>query len=204
MKQFYLKILLICFFLCSCSKSEKYDNVEGIDKALRLTNGVLYYKDVLFTGNVVSYYDVSKLKSETIYENGRKQGYERQWLANGELIESRFYLKGKKAGIHKAWWGNGNLKFEYHFNNNGEYHGTVKDWYSSGQLLSDFNYENGIEVGSQKMWKLDGSLKANYEVVNGERFGLIGLKKCYQVTVGSNEVIPAKAGILAMQKQIIK
>jgi len=174
------------------------------DKELQLTNGVLYYKDDPFTGNIVSYYDAATLKSETLYENGRKHGYERQWLTNGELMESRYYLKGKKAGIHKAWWKNGNLKFEYYFNNIGEYNGTVKEWYATGQILRDFNYKNGIEAGSNKMWKLDGSLKANYEVVNGERFGLIGLKRCYQVTVGSNEVIPAKAGILAMQKQIIK
>ena len=38
------------------------------------------------------------------------------------------------------------------------------------------------------MWKDDGTIKANYEVVNGERFGLIGLKKCYTVTVNEDEV----------------
>jgi antitoxin component YwqK of YwqJK toxin-antitoxin module len=52
----------------------------------------------------------------------------------------------------------------------------------------DFNYKNGKETGSQRLWKPDGSIKANYEVVNGERFGLIGLKKCYTVTVDKNEI----------------
>ena len=68
------------------------------------------------------------------------------------------------------------------------YHGNVKEWYSNGQLYRDFNFNNGKEVGSQKLWKLDGTIKANYEVVKGERFGLIGLKKCYQVSVGSDEI----------------
>ena len=74
------------------------------------------------------------------------------------------------------------------FNEKGEFHGVVKEWYKSGQIFRDFNYAEGKELGSQRMWKNDGTLKANYEVVNGERFGLIGLKKCYTVTVDSVEV----------------
>ena len=46
-----------------------------------------------------------------------------------------------------------------------------------------FHYKNGKEVGSQRLWKADGSIKANYEVVGGERFGLIGLKKCYNMDI---------------------
>ena len=41
----------------------------------------------------------------------------------------------------------------------------------------DFNYINSKETGSQKLWYETGKIKANYEVINGERFGLIGLKK---------------------------
>ncbi len=181
-------ILVISILFCACSKGEKLGHLNMLNEELQLTNGVLYYKDAPFTGNIVSYYDASKLKSETQYESGKKHGFEKQWLENGSLMMERYYIKGKKAGIHKAWWGNGNLKFEYSFNNEGEYDGVVKEWYKSGQVLRDFNYEEGKEVGSQKMWKLDGSIKANYHVINGERFGLIGLKKCYQVTVGSNEI----------------
>lgn len=45
-----------------------------------------------------------------------------------------------------------------------------------------FNYENGNENGRQQLWKVDGTIKANYEVVHSERFGLIGLKKCNNVS----------------------
>ena len=31
------------------------------------------------------------------------------------------------------------------------------------------------------LWDLNGNIKANYEVINGERYGLIGLKKCFTV-----------------------
>ena len=33
-----------------------------------------------------------------------------------------------------------------------------------------------------------GAIKANYIVVNEERYGLIGLKKCYSVTSDKNEI----------------
>ena len=32
------------------------------------------------------------------------------------------------------------------------------------------------------IWDLDGNIKANYEVINGERYGLIGLKKCFTIS----------------------
>ena len=78
--------------------------------------------------------------------------------------------------------------FEYHFNKKGEFHGIVKEWYKSGQIFRDFNYFAGKELGRQRMWKYDGTIKANYEVVNRDRFGLIGLKKCYTVTVNKDEI----------------
>ena len=69
----------------------------------------------------------------------------------------------------------------YVFDNNGRYNGKVEEWYVNGQKLREFNYTEGLENGKQKLWDLDGNIKANYEVINGERYGLIGLKKCFTV-----------------------
>ena len=188
MKFIRIYIVLFVVLFASCFKAEKIETVNAFSEALKLENGVLYYNKVLFSGNVVSYFDDLKLKSEVQYKHGRKHGYEKQWNNNGALTLVRNYIKGNKSGIHKAWWDNRKLMFKYCFNKNGEYHGAVKEWYETGQIYRDFNYKNGKEVGSQQLWKIDGTIKANYQVVNNERFGLIGLKKCYQVTVGSNEV----------------
>ena len=87
---------------------------------------------------------------------------------------------------HLGWWEDGTPKFEYHFNTKGAYEGKRKEWYKNGQLVRDFNYVSGKEVGSQRMWAKNGKIRANYEVKNGERFGLIGLKKCYTVNANSN------------------
>ncbi len=162
--------------------------VDALDENLKLDNGVLLYNEIHFEGILVSYFEAEKVKSKIEYVNGKKHGYEKQWYKNGSKSIERFYKEGFKTGIHKSWWEDGTPKFEYHFNEKGEFHGVVKEWYKSGQIFRDFNYVAGKELGSQRMWKNDGTLKANYEVINGERFGLIGLKKCYTVTVNSNEV----------------
>jgi antitoxin component YwqK of YwqJK toxin-antitoxin module len=162
--------------------------IQDTNTELELVNGVLMYNDEPFDGVLESYYDSKTLKSKTYYLEGRKQGLEAIWHQNDSIFSKRFYNKGLKTGIHKAWWENGNPKFVYHFNDRGEYNGNVKEWYESGTLFRDFNYINSKEAGSQKLWYKTGKIKANYEVVDGERFGLIGLKKCYEVTVGSDEV----------------
>ncbi|NER14156.1 hypothetical protein GWK08_11940 [Leptobacterium flavescens] len=158
------------------------------DERLTLRNGILYFKKRVFTGFLVTYFPKGDLRSKIEYKDGRKHGFEQQWFTNGKLALDRHYTKGKKTGVHRAWWEKGSPKFTYHFNHSGEYHGSVKEWYPSGRLYRYFNYTNGKETGRQQLWKDDGSIKANYQVVEGERFGLIGLKKCYTVTSNSTEI----------------
>lgn len=187
MKFSVLHICLILLILVSCKKPETI--VLDISKEkLILNNGVLEFDEKPFTGILQNFFSNVQLQSEVVYIEGKKDGAEKQWFVNGALAIERFYEEGVKIGVHKAWWENGSHKFEYHFNDRGEFHGNVKEWYADGRLFRDFNYKKGREVGSQKLWKPDGSIKSNYEVINGERFGLIGLKKCYTVTVNSDEI----------------
>ncbi|MEW4924767.1 hypothetical protein [Algibacter sp. 2305UL17-15] len=172
----------------SCNTSSTSQIVDVLDINLKLDNGILFYDEVPFKGILVSYYDPENLKSKIEYADGKKHGLETQWYRNGDKMIERFYREGFKTGIHKSWWQDGTQKFEYHFNEKGEFHGIVKEWYKNAQIFRDFNYVDGKELGSQRMWKNDGTIKANYEVVNGERFGLIGLKKCYTVKENEDEI----------------
>jgi len=147
-----------------------------------LKNGVLYYKNVPYSGIYLVNYKNDNIKRKEKYLNGKQHGYSNTWYPDGKKFTERFYSKGHKVKVHIGWWNNGVKKFEYHFNDIGQYQGSVKEWYETGLIFRDFNYTNGRENGSQKAWKSDGRIKANYEVVNGERYGLIGLKKCITVT----------------------
>ncbi len=180
-------IIVICFQVC-CVSNKQDLTVLSNDPDLKLDNGALFYKKKLFNGSLLSYYSSDSIKSSVQYVKGRKEGVETIFYSDGLLQTHRTYTKGIKIGIHKGWWPDGSFKFEYHFDNLGRYHGSVKEWYSNGQLLRVFNYTEGKENGRQQMFKPNGTIKANYEVVNGERFGLIGLKRCYTVKKDSTKM----------------
>lgn len=180
--RFLYNLLLIVVFT-SCTNNNNPVSIESTNKDLELVNGILELNKVPFSGILTTHFYNGNLNYEICYLNGKKDGREKHWFENGSLAQERFYINGFKSGIHRAWWDSQHPKFVYHFNDKGEFNGEVKEWYRSGRLYMSFNYENGKEVGSQKLWKSDGTIKANYEVVNGERFGLIGLKKCYNISI---------------------
>lgn len=178
-------LLLFCLIHCvSCdSNAAGYDLIElSINhKDLTMDNGILKFRNKPFTGVIKSFDPVNQTNNESEYVNGKKEGLELKRYKDAVLAEERYYKEGLKVNIHRGYWPDGSLKFEYHFNQKGFYQGSCREWYSNGQLLKDFRYQNGQEDGPQKMWRSDGKIRANYVVRGGERFGLIGLKKCYTV-----------------------
>ncbi len=180
-------IIIIGCFSCKKQTIQKQPIVYNKEK-FYYVNGVLHFEATPFSGVLVSYDEVNKTNSSVEYSNGKKHGIEIKKYTNDSLAEQRFYTKGIKTGIHRGWWRNGTLKFEYPFNKKGAYHGNVKDWYKNGQVYKDFNYANGKESGSQRMWQSDGKIRANFVTKNGERFGLIGLKKCYTINTVSEKI----------------
>ncbi|WP_394971358.1 toxin-antitoxin system YwqK family antitoxin [uncultured Croceitalea sp.] len=179
-------LLLILISLQSCQRQDL--EVNRSDPALHLKNGVLHYQGKPFNGTLFAKHDFDTYKMKIAYKDGRKDGLEQQWYLNGEIAQFRTYHKGVKVGNHLGWWPNGTPKFAYTFNDEGAYHGKREEWYKNGQLVLSFNYVDGKEQGRQRMWNDTGKIKANYDVVGNERFGLIGLKKCYTLNINSNEI----------------
>ena len=175
-----LFIFLITFilFTTACSKKDDALYVQIDDPQLTKKQLLLFFDRTLFTGTILSDFTNGKRKSQQEYLDGKKHGNEVFWYENGQIEVQRTYSYNKKTGIHKAWYQNGSPKFNYTFNADGEYHGNVREWYSSGQLYRDFNYIKGKEQGSQRLWTALGKIKANYDVIDNERYGLIGLKTC--------------------------
>lgn len=188
-------LLYILVFLVSCNQKETRNTVDTnvqernrSDSQFDLDNGVLFYKKEPYSGIVNSFYKTGELKAKSVYFKGKRNGFYNGWYENGDVFFERFYKNGFKYGEHKGWYKNGQLSFVYYFNELGEYNGEIKEWYENGQLLRAFNYVKGREEGNQKMWQPNGKIRANYVTKNGERFGLIGLKKCYTINT-ENEVI---------------
>ncbi len=183
-----LLYLSIWFILTSCNTVSEPAILDPSDPNLILENGVLLRKKKPFEGQLQQHFENGVMQSSITYKKGRKNGVERQWYNNNQLAVERYYTQGTKTGTHRGWWPNTNPKFEYNFDLHGAYHGEIIEWYTEGQQYKSFHYTHGKEIGSQKLWKQSGAIKANYEVRNGERFGLIGLKKCFTVKTDSNEI----------------
>ncbi len=150
----------------------------SVDKAVLVKkNGIAYFQDRPFSGQMLEKYKNGQTKSITEFYQGKADGKSEAWHETGAREEIRFYRHGEKDGEHVGWWENGNVRFIYHFRQ-GYYEGNVKEWYASGQLFKDFNYANGQEFGSERLWYENGKIRANYVVKNGRRFGLVGLKRC--------------------------
>ncbi len=151
--------------------------------------GLMHQDKELFTGQLVTLHDDSSAASEHHYHEGLKHGQVVFWHANGQKAMDRLYEKGVKVGMHRAWYPSGQLKFCYPINKIGQYHGEVKEWFESGQLYKSFNFVNGKQYGSQRMWTAAGIIRANYVIKNGDKYGLVGLKRCYKVQDDSTKIV---------------
>ena len=179
-----LIILLIGGVVFSSLTIPNYAEIEQVeievnDVNLQKSAGSVFYKNKTFNGYLVKY-EKTKLISKAEYIEGMRSGEAVQYYNNGTLKERRFYIDNKKQGNHQGWWDSGQLKFNYHFKD-GLHEGSAQEWFHDGSPFRFFNYKNGKEEGAQKMWEGNGSIRANYVVVEGRRFGLIGLKNCKSV-----------------------
>lgn len=189
-------ILILLVFISCYNKKQEIKTNDSINEitltasnkpSFNLINGVLLYQSKPYSGIVSELYSNGNIKTKSEYLAGKRSGYYKGWYSNGTKQFDRYYKKGLKVGAHIGWYKNNQKKFEFQFNDSGEYDGSVKEWYSSGQEFRSFNYQNGREEGSQQMWQQDGKIRANYVAKSGERFGLIGLKKCYSVNIKNEE-----------------
>jgi antitoxin component YwqK of YwqJK toxin-antitoxin module len=184
-----LAILILAFFsLCSCEqKTSKIERTsvkipESIvvlaDTNLSERQGVLFYAQKPFSGFVIESYQNEKLASKNGFLNGKLEGKQEKWYADGSKMEIRFYHDNRKVGKHIGWWENKQMKFEYFIENDVPIK-THHEWYPNGQLYALSNYNNeGQPEGEQKMWFETGQIKANYIVKEGRRFGFLGAKGC--------------------------
>ncbi len=181
-------LFLTIFSLFSCNKkTEKIEqaSVEIPDRIVVLADtnlserqGVLFYEQKPYSGYVVEKYPNEKLASRNGYLNGKLEGKQEKWYADGSKMEVRFYKENRKSGEHHGWWENGQMKFEYFIENDIPIK-THQEWYQNGQLYSLSNYnQEGQPEGEQKMWFENRQVKSNYVIKDGRRFGFLGAKGC--------------------------
>ena len=147
------------------------------DTAFTIQNGVGIYHLKPFSGTLVEHYDSMHIKSSIQYFDGKQEGTELTYFANGQKEAMRFYTAGEKDSIHTGWWPNSNKRFEYHFSN-GAYDGNFTEWFEGGKLGKEIVYKKGQEL-SGKGWRENGKLYMSYVMKDGRRYGLVNAQLCY-------------------------
>ncbi len=164
--------------------------VEEGDSLLGIQNGVYYYKDGLFSGNIISRYASSMVKEKSPYFNGLKEGISYSWFENGQVESERNYSKGEKDGTHYGWYESGAKRFEYNFKN-GFADGESTEWYRTGGVAKKTIYNNGVEDRVQA-WRDNGKLYANYVIKDGVIYGLNNSNLCYSLKNERGEYVSKK------------
>ena len=179
----YFGYIFLTLLSCSAEKRDLSNlYILSSSKEIVIHNEIVYFKNQRFNGCL---YQLMPNKKDTLqiqfFKNGIYDGIFKKWYSNKQLMEYRVYKNGKKNGIQVTFWKNGYKRFEYNAKND-TYDGEMSQWTNRGQLYHLAHYSNGQEEGSQKMWYENGKLRANYVIINGKRYGLLGTKKCKNVS----------------------
>ncbi|MCB9234394.1 MAG: toxin-antitoxin system YwqK family antitoxin [Bacteroidia bacterium] len=140
------------------------------------------------------WYANGRLRSQSVYENGRLEGLQELWYPEGNKQGEIHYKNGVKDGISTFWNEYGRKSGEIPYQN-GQIHGTKRSWnkegiltmevdygedklngrrriwYETGELRSEENFQEGILEGQAKYYFLNGNLEmaGNYHL--GEKDG---------------------------------
>ena len=153
----YIKFILPFIILLFNSNLIGQTIVEGSEESKSIkqdSNWVLYYyKGELLNGDILSYYENGKLRSEGNYKEGKKEGVWKEWYENGQLDEIINYKDGKRDGLRKVWYENGELEHKGNYDE-GKKEGVWKYWYENGHLRKEQNYTKMKKKGKPKSQNL--------------------------------------------------
>ena len=128
----------------------------------------------LFSGSVFGqeevkkeYWENGKLRSETHYKNGKKDGLTTLCSEDGRTGELE-YKNGKLNGLKTTWYEHDSTRKRSRTRyKNGKKDGMAVEWYPSGRKKSTSHYKNDIENGFRKEWDKSGKLIYQGNFVDG-------------------------------------
>lgn len=157
----YLILLLINGFTFG-------QNITVTHDSLLLENKIYFLKSTHtpYTGTAVSWNNGKKV-IETQYVNGKVDGVEILFFANGTIETKSEYKEGKFNGTMTSYFSNGNLKSTEIYVNDYK-NGKSVYYYPFGGKEKEGNYENCFEVGKWIFWNEAGQKVSEKEYKMGE------------------------------------
>lgn len=154
MKRLFFIFSLILLFACE-SKNTKETVVTNADG------------EVL--EGWVKRYNNNKLRSETFYKNGIREGLARVYYDSGELSDEVFYVGDELHGVAKKYHKNGKVYSLTPYVNDKK-DGLQKKFYSNGKLWAETPYKRGKPGIGLKEYKRTGAVRKLFPAIETQQF----------------------------------
>ncbi len=110
--------------------------------------------------------DFNNIKGETIFLEGKKNGFEKGYYADGKVQSEAFYRNGKLRN-YKEFYHDGQIRFEQNWEDARPYPGDKeigigKLYYPNGKMKFEWNMTLSTDPGFKKSYNTDGSLRAEF------------------------------------------
>ncbi len=143
--------LSLLILACGGEQKDKNENGEVVDPSKVKTSGIkrTYHQS---TG---------KLKLVVNVVDGKREGLEKAYYADGTIDCETEYLHNKKHGTEKKYYGSGKL-YRIRQYEDGKRTGTEKRFWESGTQMAEVNYKMNFVGTKIKEFSSSGKLKTDY------------------------------------------
>ncbi len=160
----------------------------------------------------VKRYNGDKLKSETFYKNGIREGVARVYYDTGELSDEVIYVGDELNGMAKKYHKNGQVYSLTPYVNDKK-DGVQKKYYPNGNIWAETPYKRGEPGIGLKEYKRNGSLRKVFPSIESQQFvrsDRVTLKmflnnysknvEFYITRLVENKYIPVRAKVISAEK----
>ncbi|HUD01517.1 MAG TPA: toxin-antitoxin system YwqK family antitoxin, partial [Rhabdochlamydiaceae bacterium] len=128
-------------------------------------------------GTHVKYHPNGKESYKMAYKEGKKDGKELYYSADGKLTGEGEYKEGIPMGKHWRSHDNGQQGFLAIYDDKGNLLQPIEEWNESGQKVAQYSIKNNKFDGSFKQWSNEGKIINDLNYVVGDMEG--PQKECY-------------------------
>jgi antitoxin component YwqK of YwqJK toxin-antitoxin module len=158
-----LLFLSLSLLLFSCS--EKRITFDELSK----TGGYWYYEGKKFTGVGFEMYNSEQVEHEIHYKDGEKDGEEKYYSKNGDLLILRTYKKDEYDGPYESYYDTYNKDTKLN-SLSLETKGTYKNGELEGEIIECIDCNKDVSPSGENSFSVENLfVKGNY--INGVRIG---------------------------------
>jgi antitoxin component YwqK of YwqJK toxin-antitoxin module len=135
-------------------------------KQMEQRNGAWYFKDTVYTGRYIDYYNSGRIQDEGALFDGMLNGEVTIYRKNGNRKTVSHYKEGKLEGAWNEYYPNGALSSSRNYKDGTALRGQ-KEYFINGRLMQEFRSKGKTLYDSIVYYYSDGRIKQTLLIING-------------------------------------